>query len=81
MEGGPRWGASGGAGGGAAEGELRGRVARAARKAGGGVGGLGAAWVDRESRTDGADSHRLTDDPDLLEAERKKAGYPYSLNK
>ena len=44
-------------------------------------GRLGAAWVDRESRTDGADSHRLTDDPDLWEAERKKAGYPYSLNK
>jgi hypothetical protein len=30
----------------------------------------GQAW------TDGADSQRLTDDPDLLEAERKKAGYP-----
>jgi hypothetical protein len=30
---------------------------------------------------DGTDSHRLTDDPDLWEAERKKAGYPYNLNK
>jgi hypothetical protein len=39
----------------------------------GGVGGLGAAWVDRHERTV---QIQLTDDSDLLEAERKKAGYP-----
>ena len=47
----------------------RGRAARAARKA-------GAAWVDTESRTDGADSHKLTDDPDLWKAERKGGRLP-----
>jgi hypothetical protein len=36
----------------------------------------GVAWVDTESQTDGADSQRLTDDPDLWKAERKGGRLP-----
>jgi hypothetical protein len=36
-----------------------------------GAEGRGVAWVDTESRTNGADSQRLMDDPDLWKAERK----------
>jgi hypothetical protein len=38
-------------------------------------------WTQsHDSRTDGADSQRRTNDPDLWKAEPEKAGYPYSLN-